>query len=59
MEEKQLNIILDELQKNIKLLYDEYGLTEDILDLQTTVNKIRHRHNISDSKKELHEGYVQ
>lgn len=59
MEEKQLNVILNELQKNIKLLYDEYGLTEEVLDLQTSVNRIRHKHNITDEKKELYDGYVQ
>lgn len=54
MEEK-----LAKLQKEVDQLYDEHGLTDEVLDKQIAINKLRHEHDITDKENIIHEGYVQ
>ena len=47
------------LQEICTELHDEHGLTDEVLSLQVTINKLRHKHNVSDKSNRLHETYVQ
>ena len=49
----------DDLQKLVDKQYEEEGLTDEVLEKQLEVNKLRHKHNISDESNRLHEEYVQ
>lgn len=40
-------------------LYEEFGLTDEVLDLQLKINKLRHEHNISDEKQRVYKNWVQ
>lgn len=50
---------IETLQEICTELYDEHGLTDEVLSLQVTINKLRHKHNVSDKSNALHETYVQ
>lgn len=61
MDENKIKKILSKLQSEITDLYEELGLTDEVLDLQTNINKIRHKYNLPDESKltESNEGFVQ
>ena len=61
MDENKTKKILSKLQSATTDLYEEVGLTDEVLDLQTNINKIRHKYNIADETKviEDNEGFVQ
>lgn len=61
MDENKVKKILSKLQSATTDLYEEVGLTDEVLDLQTNINKIRHKYNIADETKiiEDNEGFVQ
>ena len=46
-------------QKEVDKLYAEHGLTDEILDKQITINKLRNAHDIPDETEKIHENYVQ
>lgn len=50
---------IEALQEICNDLHDEHGLTDEVLSLQVTINKLRHKHNVSDKSNRLHETYVQ
>ena len=50
---------LDKLQEICTDLHDKHGLTDEVLSLQVTINKLKHKHNISDEKNKVYENYVQ
>ena len=50
---------LAEKQKEIDALYEEHGLTDEILDMQIELNQKRHEQDIPDRSKIVHENYVQ
>lgn len=50
---------LMEKQKEVDKLYKEQGLTDEVLDKQIEINKLRHRHDIPDKTETIHEEYVQ
>ena len=54
MEEK-----LAEMQKEVDQLYEKHGLTDEVLDKQIKINKLRHEQNISDKTNVIHQNYVQ
>ena len=54
MEEK-----LAKMQKEVDKLYDKHGLTDEVLDKQLEINKLRHEHDISDKSNRVHKSYVQ
>ena len=50
---------LAQLQKICTELHEEYGLTDEVLELQIVINKLGHKHNISDEKNKVYKNYVQ
>ena len=50
---------IETLQEICNELHDKQGLTDGVLDLQIAINKMRHKHNISDEKNKVFENYVQ
>lgn len=52
MNEEKIKQGLTQLQSGLNILFEDLGLTEEVLDLQTNINKIRHKYNISDETKE-------
>ena len=52
-------IQIKNLQRYIDEKYEKEGLTDEVLDKQLEVNKLRHKHNISDGSNRLHKNYVQ
>ena len=50
---------LAEKQKEVDQLYSEVGLTDEVLDKQIEINKLRHGHDIPDAVESVHEDYVQ
>lgn len=39
---------LKKKQEEVNQLYEEYGLTDEVLDKQIAINKLRHAHDITD-----------
>ena len=54
MEEK-----LAKMQKEVDKLYEKHGLTDEVLDKQIKINKLRHEHDISDASNRIQNNYVQ
>ena len=52
-------IQIKNLQRQVDKDYEKEGLTDEVLDKQLEVNKLRRKHNISDESNRLHETYVQ
>lgn len=50
---------LNELQKKADKLYKENGLTDEVLDLQIKINKLRHEHDIPDDNEKVYDDFVQ
>lgn len=46
-------------QKEVDELYEKHGLTDEVLDKQIAINKLRHAHDIVDESEKVHEDYVQ
>lgn len=53
MLEKLINKLLNYAQKNIEEAYEEQGLTDEILELQLKLNKIRAEHDIAEKDEFL------
>lgn len=54
-----LNII-NNLQKECENLYNEYGLIDEVLDLQIIINTICSKNNITNSNEiQLYEDFIQ
>ena len=51
--------ILKEAQELADKMYDEQGLTDEVLDLQIEINEIRHKLDIPDKNERIHEEFVQ
>lgn len=58
---KRIELIkeLDKKQNEINTLYNEEGLTDEILEKQIEINTIRSQENIPDPKETIHKNYVQ
>ena len=54
-----INRKLDKMQDKIDKLYEEEGLTDEVLDLQVELNEQRNEHDIADENKIIHKKYVQ
>lgn len=50
---------LDKLQKEIDELYEKDGLTDEVLDKQIYLNKLRHTHNRINKSNHINGEYVQ
>ncbi len=56
-----LKKILNNLQKQCNILYEEYGASDDIIQLQVAINNLRNKHDIPDETKitKSNKGFVQ
>lgn len=56
-----LDNILDNLQKECNKLYEEYGASDDIIQLQVAINNLRNTFDIPDESQMTvsNEGFVQ
>ena len=54
-----MKVKLETMQELADELYEEFGLTDEVLDLQLKINKLRREHNISDEKQRVYENWVQ
>lgn len=50
---------MDDRQLEVNELYEQYGLTDEILDEQVEINTLRHEYNITDESKVIFHGFVQ
>ena len=50
---------LDAMQQKLNTIYEQDGLTDQVLDLQLEINEIRHKENIPDTNETIHKQYVQ
>lgn len=58
METKQ---IIDNLQNECNKLYEEFGATDNVIQLQVAINSLRNEYDIADETKltESNKGFVQ
>ncbi|MBR0059609.1 MAG: hypothetical protein IJP99_09800 [Methanobrevibacter sp.] len=56
---EKLQYLFNILQDVNNELYENYGATEEIIDLQIAINKLRHKHNITDKSEQIHKTFVQ
>lgn len=56
-----LDNILDNLQKECNKLYEEYGASDDVIQLQVAINNLRNAFDIPDESQMTvsNEGFVQ
>ena len=56
-----LDNILDNLQKECNKLYEEYGASDDVIQLQVAINNLRNTFDIPDESRMTvsNEGFVQ
>ena len=50
---------LNELQEKCNKLHAENGLTDEVLDLQIKINRLRHEHDIPDDNEKVYGDLVQ
>lgn len=50
---------LAKMQEEVDKLYEKHGLTDDVLDKQLEINRLRHKYDISDESNRIHGNYVQ
>lgn len=56
----ELSNIINNLQKECDNLYNEYGLIDEVLDLQIIINTICSKNNITNSNEiQLYENFIQ
>lgn len=54
-----MKVKLETMQELCDELYEEFSLTDEVLDLQLKINALRHEHNISDEKQRVYKNWVQ
>ena len=59
MDKDDLRKELAKQQKVIDKEFKKNGLTDEVLDKQIELNKIRHKHDISDESQAVYKDYVQ
>lgn len=50
---------LENRQKELDEKYAKQGLTDEVLEEQILINKLRHEHDLPDEEKMTHKEYVQ
>lgn len=55
----KLEVHLRNQQRELNKRYVEEGLTDEILDKQVELNRLRHEHDIADESKRVYENFVQ
>lgn len=53
------NYRLNKKQKEVNVLYEKNGLTDEVLNKQISINKARHEMDIPDSKQKISKKWVQ
>lgn len=56
---ESLKETLDNLQQEYNKLYEEYGLIEEVMDLQLVINSLRNKFDLVDSQEIVYENFVQ
>lgn len=56
---KIINREINKKQKELNVLYEEKGLTDEILEKQVLINTVRNFFNIPDSNEKIYKEYVQ
>ena len=56
---KNIGRKLDKQQAEVDQLYAEQGLTDEVLEKQTEINRIRNKENITDKKQRIYKNFVQ
>lgn len=56
---KNIGRKLDKQQAEVDELYAEQGLTDEVLEKQTEINRIRNKENITDKKQRIYKNFVQ
>ncbi len=56
---ESLKETLDNLQQECNKLYEEYGLIEEVMDLQLVINSLRNKFDLVDSQEIVYENFVQ
>lgn len=61
MEEKELQECFRILQEQNNKLYKNFGATDEIIDLQVSINRLKNKYNIPDESKmtDSNPGFVQ
>lgn len=54
-----IGLKLKNKQRAINKQYEKEGLTDEVLDAQVELNKLRTKHDIADSSKKINGKYVQ
>lgn len=50
---------LDNLQQECNKLYEEYGLIDEVMDLQLVINSLRNKFNLVDESEQVYDEFVQ
>ena len=56
---ESLKETLDNLQQECNELYEEYGLIEEVMDLQLVINSLRNKFDLVDSQEIVYGNFVQ
>lgn len=61
MKEQELEQCFNILQEQNNKLYENFGATDEVMDLQIAINKLRNKYNIADKTQitESNPGFVQ
>lgn len=59
MNEEKLKSDIELRQEALNKKYAEEGLTDEILDEQIKLNKLRHEHDIPDDNEKVYDDFVQ
>ena len=50
---------LNKMQKEVNKLYEEEGLTDEVIQKQLEINELRHKENIPDTSELVYKNFVQ
>lgn len=59
IERVRLEVHLRNQQRTVDKKYAEDGLTDEVLDKQIEINRLRHEHDIVDESERVYEDFVQ
>ena len=54
-----MDLKLEKMQHQLNQKYEKEGLTDDVLDMQLDINKLRNKHDISDKNQIIYKTFVQ
>ena len=56
---ESLKETLDNLQQECNELYEEYGLIDEVMDLQLVINSLRNKFDLVDESEQVYDEFVQ